>query len=46
MRAAKAAGMSCIAIANTYRPDFLKAADLIIERYDEKSFKMIKDRFL
>lgn len=46
IKAAKAAGMSCIAITNTYEPDFLKAADLIIESYDEKSFQMIKDKFL
>jgi HAD superfamily hydrolase (TIGR01509 family) len=46
IRAAKAAGMACIAITNTYQPEFLKAADLIIESYDKNSFKMIKDKFL
>ena len=46
IKAAKAAGMACIAITNTYQPKFLKAADLIIENYDNNSFKMIKDTFL
>ncbi len=46
IKAAKNAGMRCIAITNTYHPEFLKAADLIIESYDSKSFKIIKDTFL
>lgn len=46
IKAAKAAGMSCIAITTTYQPEFLKEADLIIESYDEGSFKIIKDTFL
>lgn len=46
IKAAKAAGMACIAITNTYQPKFLKAADLIIESYDKNSFKMIKDSYL
>ena len=46
IKAAKNAGMICIAITNTYPPKFLKAADLIIEGYDKKSFKIIKDTFL
>ncbi|MCJ7473437.1 MAG: HAD family phosphatase [Actinobacteria bacterium] len=46
IRAAKSANMACIAITNTYPPKLLKAADLIIESYDEKSLKIIKDTFL
>ena len=46
IRAAKNAGMACIAITNTYPAKFLKAADLIIESYDKKSFKIIKDTYL
>lgn len=46
IKAAKNAGMRCIAITNTYPQKFLKAADLIIENYDKKSFKIIKDTFL
>jgi HAD superfamily hydrolase (TIGR01509 family) len=46
IRAAKNANMKCIAITNTYPPKLLKAADLIIESYDKKSFKIIEDAFL
>ena len=46
IKAAKNAGMKCIAITNTYPQKFLKAADLIIESYDRKSFKIIEDTFL
>ncbi len=46
IKAAKNAGMKCIAITNTYPQKFLNTADLIIESYDEKSFKIIKDTFL
>ena len=46
IRAAKAAGMSCIAITTTYQPEFLKAADLIIESYNKKSFEIIKHDYL
>ncbi|MFC2159155.1 HAD family hydrolase [Actinomycetota bacterium] len=46
IKAAKNANMKCIAITNTYPPKLLKAADLIIESYDRKSFEIIKDTFL
>jgi len=46
IKAAKNAGMICIAITNTYPPKFLKAADLIIESYDKKSFEIIKHTYL
>jgi len=45
IRAAKSAGMRCIAITNTYPSEFLKAADLIIESYDKKSIEIIKNNF-
>jgi HAD superfamily hydrolase (TIGR01509 family) len=45
IRAAKSAGMRCIAITNTYPPELLKAADLIIESYDKKSIEIIKNNF-
>ena len=46
IKAAKNAGMKCIAITNTYPQKFLEAADLIIESYDKKSFEIIEDTFL
>ncbi len=46
IKAAKNAGMICIAITSTYPPKFLKAADLIIESYDKKSFEIIKHTYL
>lgn len=46
IRAAKSAGMNCIAITNTYAPEFLKQADLIIESYDKKNIGIIEKNFL
>ena len=46
IRAAKNAGMNCIAITNTYPSNYLKAADLIIESYDKRNLKVIKDTYL
>jgi HAD superfamily hydrolase (TIGR01509 family) len=46
LKAAKNAGMKCIAITNTYAPQFLKQADLIIDSYNKESIGIIKKTFL
>lgn len=46
IKAAKGAGMNCIAITNTYTPEFLKQADLIIDGYNRKNIEIIKKTFL
>jgi len=46
IKAAKSAGMNCIAITNTYDPEFLKQADLIIDSYNKKNTGIIEKTFL
>jgi len=46
IKAAKSAGMNCIAITNTYAPEFLKQADLIIDSYNKKNTGIIEKTFL
>jgi len=46
IKAAKSAGMNCIAIINTYAPEFLKQADLIIDSYNKKNTGIIEKTFL
>ena len=46
IKAAKSAGMKCIAIANTYAPEFLKQADLILDSYNKKNTGIIEKNFL
>ncbi len=42
IKAAKAAGMKCIAITNTYPAKYLKAADQTVDSYDKNSIEIIK----
>lgn len=46
IKAAKGAGMNCIAITNTYAPSFLKQADLIIDSYSSENIKVVDKNFL
>jgi len=46
IKAAKSAGMNCIAITNTFAPEFLKQADLIIDSYNRKNIGIIEKTFL
>lgn len=46
IKAAKSAGMNCIAITNTYAPSFLKQADLIIDSYSSENIKVVDKNFL
>jgi HAD superfamily hydrolase (TIGR01509 family) len=46
LKAAKSAGMNCIAITNTYAPNFLKQADLIIDSYNKENIGIIEKTFL
>jgi HAD superfamily hydrolase (TIGR01509 family) len=46
IKAAKGAGMNCIAITNTYAPTFLKQADLIIDSYSRENIEVVNKTFL
>ena len=46
IKAAKSAGMNFIAITNTYAPEFLKQADLIIDSYSRENIKIVEENFL
>jgi HAD superfamily hydrolase (TIGR01509 family) len=46
IKAAKSAGMNCVAITNTYVPKFLKQADLIIDSYTKENIGIIEKTFL
>ncbi len=42
IKAAKAAGMKCIAITNTYPAKYLKAADQTVDSYGKSNIEIIK----
>jgi HAD superfamily hydrolase (TIGR01509 family) len=46
IKAARSAGMRCIAISNTYATDFLDMADMIIDSYSRENIEKIRKGFL
>jgi HAD superfamily hydrolase (TIGR01509 family) len=45
IKAARSAGMRCIAISNTYDTDFLDMADMIIDSYSRENIEKIRKGF-